>query len=256
MKKKALLLAPTLALGLGLAAFASTPAFAADSGSSYQAQLGALNHSGASGTATVQISGDQATVHLQASGLASTFNGGAFPHVAHIHIGAQHTCPPASADKNGDGVVSTPEAASYYGSIGTTLTSSGSTGADQALNVKVPAISGSSGTYERTFTINAATKAALSANTAVVVVHGLNPSSLSAKAQKEKSPLSASLPLAATAPALCGALVSSQMAMPAGGAETGGGPAPIQTGMLALGGGLVIAAGGALVARRRITGSR
>jgi hypothetical protein len=254
MKKKALLLAPTLALGLGLAAIASTPAFAA-SGGSYQAQLNPLNHSGASGTATVRINGDQATVSLHASGLASTFNGGAFPHVAHIHIGAQHMCPPTSADKNGDGVVSTPEAASYYGTIGSTLSSSGGTGADQALNVKVPAISGASGTYQRTFTINAATKSALEANTAVVVVHGLNPATLSATAQKEKSPLNKSLPLAATAPALCGALVSSQMAMPVGGAATGGGPAPIQTGMLALGGGLVLAAGGAMVARRRVTRS-
>lgn len=250
MKKKALLIAPALALGL--AAFASTPAFAS-SGDSYQATLNPLNHSGASGTVTVQVTGDQATVRLHASGLASTFNGGAFPHVAHIHIGGQHTCPPASADKNGDGVVSTPEAAGYYGTIGTTLSSSGGTGADQALNVKVPAISGSSGTYQRTFTLNAATKAALAKNTGVVVVHGLNPSTLSSKAQKEKSPLTSSLPLAATAPALCGALVSSQMAMPAGGAATGGGPAPVQTGMLALGGGLVLAAGGALVARRRFS---
>ncbi|MFD1721633.1 hypothetical protein [Amnibacterium endophyticum] len=248
--KKALLAAPALALGI--VALGASPAFAAGGGDSYQAHLDALNGSGASGSVTVSLNGDQATVHLTASGLAKSFNGGAFPHVAHIHIGGQHTCPPASADQNGDGVVSTPEAAEYYGKIGTTLTSSGGTGADQALNVKVPAISGGSGTYERTFTINSTTKQALEDNTGVVVVHGLNPATLSKQAQGEKSPLDKSLPLAATAPALCGALVSSQMAMPAGGAETGGGPAPLQTGALALGGGLIAAAGVTLVARRRV----
>lgn len=252
MKKKALLLAPAIALGL--AAFGSAPALAA-SGGSYQAQLNPLNNSGASGSVTVQVTGDQATVRLTASGLAKTFNGGAYPHVAHIHIDGQHSCPTPAADKNGDGVVSVTEAAGFYGKIGTTFTSSGSTSAAQALNVKVPAISGGSGTYERTFTINAATRSALEANTGVVVVHGLDPATLSKRAQGEKSDLDPSLPLAATSPALCGALVSSQMAMPNGGAETGGGPAPLQTGMLALGGGLVVAAGGALVARRRLARS-
>ena len=45
------------------------------------------------------------------------------------------------------------------------------------------------------------------ANTGVIVVHGLDPTTLSAKAQAEKSDLVPSLPLAATSPALCGALV-------------------------------------------------
>ena len=253
MKKKTAALLAAPALALGLTAFgAAAPAFAAGSGTDYQAQLQPLNHSGASGSVTVSVNGDQAHVHLTASGLATKFNGGAFPHVAHIHIGGQHMCPTPSADKNGDGVVSTPEAAADYGMIGSTLSSSGDTSAKAALDVKVAAGTGGSFTYDRTFTVNSATAAALKANTAVVVVHGLDPATLSKKAQGEKSPLTATLPLAATAPALCGPLNVSQMSMPNGAAATGGGSAPIEGGMVALGGGFLLAAGGTLVARRRL----
>ncbi len=85
----------------------------------------------------------------------------------------------------------------------------------------------------------------------MVVVHGLDPATLSPKAQKEKSPLVPSLPLAATAPALCGALTS----MPVGGVATGtGSTAGVEHGgMLAAGGALLAggAAVGALATRRR-----
>jgi hypothetical protein len=252
VKKKTAALLAAPALALGLTAFSAAPAFADSGSTSYQAQLGAINHSGASGSVTVSVTGDQAHVHLTASGLAKTFNGGAFPHVAHIHINGQHMCPTPSADKNGDGVVSTPEAQPDYGMIGSTLSASGDTSAKAALDVKVAAGTGGSFTYDRTFTVNSATAKALKAGTAVVVVHGLDPATLSAKAQKEKSPLTSSLPLAATAPALCGALNASQMSMPNGAAATGGGAAPIEGGMVALGGGLLLAAGGTLVARRRL----
>ena len=89
----------------------------------------------------------------------------------------------------------------------------------------------------------------------VVVVHGLDPATLSKKAQGEKSDLVPSLPLAATSPALCGVLSASQMSStPVGSSPTGGGStAGLQDeGVLALGGGLMLAAGGAFVARRRL----
>jgi hypothetical protein len=84
----------------------------------------------------------------------------------------------------------------------------------------------------------------------VIVVHGLDPATLSKKAQGEKSDLVPSLPLAATSPALCGAL----SAMPAGGPQTGSGSTAgtEDLGLLGLGGGLLaLAAGGAIVANRR-----
>jgi hypothetical protein len=91
---------------------------------------------------------------------------------------------------------------------------------EEGLNVKLGG-QGGSYTIQRTFEVNAETKASLEAGTAVVVVHGLDPATLSPAAQEAKSDLTPDLPLAATSPALCGTLVASQMgAMPNGGADT------------------------------------
>ncbi|SDY33286.1 hypothetical protein SAMN05661080_03120 [Modestobacter sp. DSM 44400] len=116
--------------------------------------------------------------------------------------------------------------------------------------------SGASFEYNRTFDLDAATLASVKAGTAVVVVHGLDPATLSAAAQAKPSDLVPSLPLAATSPALCGALKASQMSsMPPGSAATGGGStAGVEDqGLLALGGGLLAAGAvaGGLALRRR-----
>jgi hypothetical protein len=91
--------------------------------------------------------------------------------------------------------------------------------------------------------------AALQAGTGVVVVHGLDPATLSKKAQGEKSDLVPSLPLAATSPALCGALAS----MPTGGVATGtGSTSGIEDlGLFAAGGGMLVAGGALLMTRKR-----
>lgn len=245
---------PTLALGA--LALSGGPASAADH--TYQSTLSQINGSSASGTITVDVTGNQAHAVLKVSGLAPTFNNAPYPHVQHIHGGAQGTCPAPSADKDGDGVVSTTEGAPSYGGIVTTLSTSGDTSPAAGLDLKL-AGQGASYTVDRTFDLNAETKAALEAGTAVVVVHGLDPATLSPAGQAAKSDLVPSLPLAATSPALCGTLKAGQMKMPAGGADTGvaqqsGG---VDAGTLALGGGLVLAAaaGGAYVARRRGSGS-
>ncbi|NUT71325.1 CHRD domain-containing protein [Pseudarthrobacter sp. C4D7] len=245
---------PTLALGA--LALSGGPASAADH--TYQSTLSQVNGSSASGTVTVDVTGNQAHAVLKVSGLAPTFNNAPYPHVQHIHGGAQGACPAPSADKDGDGVVSTTEGAPSYGGIVTTLSTSGDTSPAAGLDLKV-AGQGASYTVDRTFDLNAETKAALEAGTAVVVVHGLDPATLSPAGQAAKSDLVPSLPLAATSPALCGTLTAGQMKMPAGGADTGvaqqaGG---VDAGALALGGGLVLAAaaGGAYVVRRRGSGS-
>ncbi|GAB3140868.1 hypothetical protein [Marisediminicola antarctica] len=246
-----LLLVPALALGVAVAA--AGPAFAATEDVTYQTTLDAINGSGASGSYTVKLVGDEATVTGEVSGLAETFNDAPYPHVQHIHIAAQGVCPPADADANGDGVIDTPEGQPFYGEIGTTLSLDGATDASTATDLTV-APSGSSFTYERTFTMNAATIAALEAGTGVIVVHGLDPAGLSQEAQDAMSTLVPELPLAATAPALCGALAVSQMEeMPEGGVQTGGvNTAGPDLGMLTLGGGLLLAAGGVVAVRRRV----
>ncbi len=253
MKKSLLLAAPALALGALALAMPGT-ASAADS-TSYQAQLAALNHSSGSGTVMISLSGSQATITEHVSGLAATFSGKPYPHVQHIHIGAMGTCPTTAADANKDGVISTTEGAASYGGIGTTLSTSGDTSPAAGTTLTV-APSGASYDYSRTVTLDAKTLASLQAGTAVVVVHGLDPATLSAQAQGERSDLVPSLPLAATSPALCGTLTASQMSvMPGGAAGTGGGStAGVQDeGMLALGGGLIAAGvlAGGFAARRR-----
>jgi len=235
--------------GLGLA----MPASAAPSSTNYQATLDALNHASGSGTLSISLNGDRATVTEHYTGLATTFSGNPYPHVQHIHIDGMGTCPGMSADKNGDGIVDTVEGQPSYGKIGTTLATTGDTSAKAATTLTV-APSGGSADYKRTFTMNAATIAALKAGTAVVVVHGLDPSTLSKKAQGEKSNLVPSLPLAATSPALCGVLAASQMStIPGGAPDTGGGSTSgvEDAALLGVGGGLILAAGGAFAARRR-----
>lgn len=243
---------PTLALGA--LALSGAPAMAADADQTYQATLGQLNGSSGSGTVTLHVTGDQAHVVLNVSGLAQTFNDAPYPHVQHIHVGAKGQCPSPAADTNGDGVISTTEGAPGYGKIGTTLSTSGDTSPAAGLDLKV-AGQGGAYTIDRSFPLNAETKAALQNGTAVVVVHGLDPATLSAAGQAAKSDLVPSLPLAATSPALCGTLAVGQMNMPVGGADTGAAQTPQKNdaGVLALGGGLVLAAaaGGTYIVRRR-----
>jgi hypothetical protein len=247
MQKALRILAPLAAASVPLA-LAAGPAMA-DSGSSYQATLNPLNHQSGSGMLMLTLNGDTATITESWSGLAGEFNNAPYPHVQHIHIGAQGVCPGPSADKNGDGVVSTTEGGPSYGAIGTTLSTKGDTSPAAGTNIKI-APAGSSTSYHRTITLDPKVVASLQDDTAVIVVHGDDPSTLSAKAQKEKSDLVPSLPLAATSPALCGAL----HAMPAGGVNTGSGSTagPEDTSGLLLAGGLFVAgAGTALYTVRR-----
>jgi hypothetical protein len=257
-KQSGLLISPVLALGA--LALAGSPAGAAD-GASYQANLQAANGSSAMGSVTISVTGNQATVTENVSGLAATFNGQPYPHSQHIHIGGTGKCATPAADANGDGVVSSTEGTPIVGKIGTTLSTSGDTSAAAAMNLSA-APAGASYTYRRTFTLNPETAASLRSGTAVVEVHGLDPATLSPAAQKEPSDMMPSLPLAATSPAACGVLVASQMSHVPGGAPGTGvvsanaaadsTNAP-DAGMIAVGTVLVLAAGGTFLLRRRIS---
>ena len=242
------LVAATCVVAIGM------PSAAMAASTTYRATLKPLNHSTASGSVTVVLNGNQATITEQVSGLAAKFSGAAYPHVQHIHGAARGVCPPASADKNGDGVISTTEGMPSYGMILTTLSKTGDTSPAAATNLKV-APSGGSFSYTRTITLSAAAMKSLKAGIAVVVVHGLDPATLSKKAQAAKSDIVPSLPLAATSPALCGKLVATQMStLPKGGVNTGGGSTSgMQDGSLyVLSAGLLLAAGALLVVRRRL----
>ncbi|GAB3548126.1 hypothetical protein GCM10027404_11460 [Arthrobacter tumbae] len=256
MNKKALFAVPTLAMGL--LAMGGTPAMAAHADGTYTSQLTQLNGTTGTGNISVTIDDKQATVSLQVSGLAETFMDAPYPHVQHIHGGAQGTCPTPDGDENGDGILSTTDGAPFYGGILTTLSTSGDTSPAAGLDLT---LGGQGGTYtiERTFEMNQETLDALDAGTAVVVVHGLDPATATGSEEAFNAPsdLEPSLPLGATSPALCGTLVASQMgAMPEGGADTGvAQESGSNLGMIALGGGLVLAAaaGGTYAVRRSTT---
>ena len=252
MRNKLLLsLAPVAAVAM--AALSMPAAMAASGSTNYQATLNTINHSSGSGSLTLSLNGSEATITEHVSGLAAMFSGAAYPHVQHIHGGAQGVCPTTSADKNADGVISTTEGAPFYGAIQTTLSKTGDTSPAAGTNIKI-APSGGSYSYSRTITLSAGSMAALKGGTAVIVVHGLDPATLSKTAQAEKSDLVPSLPLAATSPALCGKLT----AMASGGVRTGGGSTSgVQDeGLYALSGALLLAAGGTVAARRRLSAQR
>ncbi|MBO2459928.1 hypothetical protein [Actinomadura violacea] len=220
---------PAVGGAVGLALMAAVPTALAgtalaDTGSgaarevTYQAQLRPLNHQTGSGRLTLRLRGSTATITERYSGLAARFGGKPYPHLQHIHGGARGMCPPMSADKNGDGVVSTAEGMPFYGPIQTTLSVTGDVTPRGGTNLAI-APKGPSLRYERTITLSPAAVASLHKGIAVVVVHGDDPRLLGRKARTEKSELVPSLPLAVTSPALCGVL----KAMPAGGAATGTG---------------------------------
>ncbi|MEO7130212.1 MAG: hypothetical protein ABIZ07_02420 [Dermatophilaceae bacterium] len=247
MRKSSTLLLAIAAAALPLAA---APAALADGGTTYQATMDQINNSGGSGMFTIQVKGDQATIKGHVSGLATTFMGGPYPHAEHIHADGKGTCPGPSADANGDGIVDTVEGQPAYGKVATSLTTSGDSSPKSAVAVKrFP--SGGAYDYNRTITLDSTTMTALKSGNAVIVVHGLDPANLSKKAQNAKSNLDPALPLAATAPALCGVLSAS----PVGGPNTGSGSAAggPELGLAAGGGALVLLGGGALLwSRRRV----
>ena len=248
MKKVQRALLP-LALAAGLSAMVPLASADAAGSTTYEAKLNPLNHATGSGMLWLSLTGDTAKVTEHWTGLAATFGGAPYPHVQHIHIGAKGMCPPASADANGDGIVDVTEGAPFYGGIGASLTTSGDSSAAAGTNLKT-APSGASTNYSRTITLDSATVASIKAGTAVIVVHGLDPATLSKKAQGEKSDIVPSLPMAATAPALCGTLTAAPGAPQTGYGSTAG---TENTGAFGLAGALVVAGGAGMVLARRRT---
>ncbi len=170
----------------------------ADAG--YAFDLGELNDSGVTGTATVTASGDELTVTLAASGLAPDL-----PHAMHIHgtDSGSSVCPPASADTNGDGLVDTAEGVPFYGGIEASLTTSGDTSPDSALAVdRFPTAPDGTIEYSRTFEVDSELVESL--DDYHIVVHGIDLDGSGAYDGEARSSLTDDLPLEATIPAACG----------------------------------------------------
>ncbi|OKK16178.1 hypothetical protein AMK16_26130 [Streptomyces sp. CB00455] len=173
----------------------------------YQVSLRPLNHSGASGTALLSLHGRQLTVKINAHGLVP-----GQPHAQHIHgstTGHDFRCPDASADKNGDGIVTTAEGLPAYGDINISLTTSGDTSKASGLAVARMPVADHNGNVSYTRTIQVSQAVADHIANLHVVQHGIDPNG-NGKYDfgKGKSELDPNLPQEATAPASCGMLHS------------------------------------------------
>jgi|GEM_PF-4197083 len=175
----------------------------------YTANLAALNHSQATGQITLAVTENKAVITETASGLADKLRGKSYPHMQQIRIDGHGQCPTMADDRDHDGTVSDREGAAQYGPAGATLSTSGDT-SPKAMTNPAGAPHGQSFKYSRTIVLDAKTADALKGGKAVVVVDGLDPASLSAKARAQKSDSAPSLPAAVTAPALCGVLAAGE----------------------------------------------
>ncbi|HEY5805767.1 MAG TPA: hypothetical protein VIS56_00075 [Candidatus Saccharimonadales bacterium] len=202
---------------LSVVALGGGTAFAQSGATVYQANLHELNGSDTTGTATVEVSGNQLTVTLNTTGASPNL-----PHAQHIRIGGKGACPDQNADKNKDGLIVTTEGEPSYGKIGISLTTQGDVSASSALAVDRFPTANQDGTvtYQRTFTAPAGVDLSTLGN-GVVVQHGI--SELGGDRGKydgtAKSDLDPKLPSETTMPAACGELNT----VPVGGAGAGGG---------------------------------
>lgn len=231
---------------LSVAAMSGGAAFAQSSGL-MQTNLNQMNGSGASGTSSVEMLGNnQVRVRLNMTGSSPNL-----PHAQHLHIGGTNECPTIQADTDKDGLINTKEGEPAYGPVKTSLTTEGDVGEGRALAVEMMPKADANGiiTYDRTFTLPAGVTEA-DVRKAVVVNHGIS-ELFGDKAKydgEKKSSLDPKLPLEATIPAACGALASTPVGSVAAGFEPASkmnNVAPIALGAISL------AAAGVLIARRR-----
>jgi hypothetical protein len=164
------------------------------------------NHVTGSGTATVQLRGDTATVTLDTNGL---LNGS--PHLAHIHGLGLGTCPTAVNARlhNGHRSISTGDAIRLYGSTLTSFTEYGSTSGAVPTNIDLNRYPASGNIrYSRTMTVSRLVVDLIRDRDAVIVVHGIdyNYNRIYDFGALGVSDLDKTLPGEATAPALCGPL--------------------------------------------------
>ena len=157
------------------------------------------------GAATIRLNGNTATVTLDTNGL---LNGS--PHAMHIHAGGQGICPPASAARlhNGHLSISTTNGIQFYGPPQTSLTNFGDTSVKSIVDFSRYPTTGNI-RYKRTIQLPSGIAAAIRAGNAVIVVHGIDYNANGIYDDVlDRSEIKSTLPGEATAPALCGTLVS------------------------------------------------
>ena len=236
-----------------------TAAFADES---VQVQLDPLNKSGASGTATLTaMDNGDLKVSIRSKGLVPNS-----PHAQHLHgatTGMNFHCPDMSADKDGNGFVSTEEGVPMYGDIFISLTTKGDTAKASGLAVDRMPVADANGdlTYDRTLAAADLPEGTIDhLKDLHVVEHGIDANNngkydLEALGESTlaKSAGLKGIPEEATDPAVCG-MVSGAAAgsVPVGGVATGDGSTMSSTAPLyGIGGLALLGAMGAFVISRR-----
>jgi hypothetical protein len=239
---------------------APTAAFADES---VQVKLLELNRSGASGSATLTaLNNGDLKVSIRSTGLVPNS-----PHAQHLHgstDGMDFHCPDMSADKNGNGYVSTEEGMPVYGDIFVSLTTKGDDSKASGLAVDRMPMSDAKGnlSYDRVLPA-----ASLPAGTIAhlkdlhIVQHGLDANNNGkydlaglGESTLAKSAGLDGIPEEATEPALCGMVSGAAVgSVPVGGVATGDGSTTHDSATLIGFGGLALlgALGAYLIGRRR-----
>jgi hypothetical protein len=184
------------------------------------------NHVTGVGEAVVRLSGIVATVSVTVTGLLDA------PHAMGLYAGARRKCPPASAARSHRGhlAISWVDGLPWYGSPVTALTISGPTSPRSivAFN-RFPGVG--SIRYSRRIRVGPLVAASIRQNKAVVVVHGIdyNHNGVYDFSALGRSDLKRSLAGEATAPALCGPLLTAP-GQPGSGGKTKTGHVPRASG--------------------------
>jgi hypothetical protein len=163
------------------------------------------NHVTGSGSATVSLKGNVATVTLTTDGLDYNEE---LTHALHIHAGGKGLCPPSSAARphNGHLSISTTDGINFYGPPVQSLTTRGDTSTSSIL-VFAHYPTGGKIRYKRKITLPASVARQITENNAEIVVHGTDyDHSGIYSGVLERSELNRKVPGTATAPALCGPL--------------------------------------------------
>jgi len=158
------------------------------------------NRVNGTGSATIQVQGNVATVTVDTNGLLRA------AHLMHIH-GGTGNCPPASAAQNYNGhqFISAAVGDKYYGPVVTSLTQIGDTGPASHLSSSLfPQVGNIR--YKRTIVLGPGVAQDIRSGLAVIVVHGIDYDG----AGQYDNYLGAGVE--ASAPALCGPLFPTQSA--------------------------------------------
>ncbi|GGL10038.1 hypothetical protein [Mangrovihabitans endophyticus] len=226
-------------------------------------KLDPLNNSGASGTATLTATDDgDLKVSIRSEGLVPNS-----PHAQHLHgstDGRDFHCPDMSADKDGNGYLSTEEGVPVYGDINVSLTTTGDVTKASGLAVDRFPKADANGdlTYDRTIAAADLPDGLIAhLKDLHIVQHGIDANDNGkydmdalGESTLAKSAGLSGIPEEATDPATCG-MISGAAAgsVPVGGVETGDGSTRHDAaGMYAVGGVALLGAAGAFLARRRL----